>query len=136
MAADVGSLLGLVIAALAQFTFDASGIVLAYVCGLSAVVLWKYLRQMRAARYAEAGTLLLRALACVEDGVEHGLFRENHEAASQSLRASLDHMAEALTFVTGTTCRVCIAETYTTAAAVADGEPEWMARVTDTKKSR
>jgi hypothetical protein len=129
LAANAASVFGLVVTLFVALRWDATALLLIYVCGLSASLLWRYVRQERWARYAEVQSVLERVYKHVDDSTDYLLFADNLAASTQSLKASLDEMANAFTLVTGAPCRVCIVETYLDSGPSGSGTLDWYARV-------
>lgn len=113
VAANVASVLGLIVAILAAFGWENTAIPLVYVCALSLYLLLRYVRQERWSRYAEGVQVMDRAhkrLKLAADGILFG--DGNEELMLERLQQSLGAFAEAFTLVTGTNCRASIKEVY------------------------
>jgi hypothetical protein len=110
---NVSSIVGLVLALLAEFRWDASAILLSYLCGLSLYLMLRYVRQERWARYAEGVRVMDRAMGRVKEVTDRRLFGSlAQEDAISALQESVESFAEAFTLVTGTNCRASIKEVF------------------------
>lgn len=110
---NLASVAGLLLTLVVGIGLDASAIPAVYLCVLSAALIYRYVRQERSARYAEAIEVMARAVERVKEVTEHRLFGTmTREDALDRLQESLALFAEAFTLVTGVACRAAIKEVY------------------------
>lgn len=113
VAANVASILGLLVAIIDQFKWNSSAIPLTYLCGLSFFLLVRYMRQERWARYSEGQLIMERAQRRLKEATDRLLYGEGGNALFfQNLQDSVTAFSEAYTLVTGTRCRASLKEVY------------------------
>jgi len=122
VAANLASIVGLVVVVIAGFGWDSRILPLLYVCGLSLFLLIRYVRQERWARYAEGVQVMDRAQRRLKEATDTTLFGEaTKEMTLDRLQQGLSAFAEAFTLVTGTNCRASIKEVYVEDVLVTTG---------------
>ncbi|MCT7361957.1 hypothetical protein [Mycolicibacterium llatzerense] len=112
----LGSILGLVVAVIAivkKELITEVVIPIAYVCALSAVLVVWFAVHQRRGRYAEVPAVLEKAYRNIQEAADSALFDdENFDLLEAKVGQSIDALAQGFTLLTGSTCRVCIAELY------------------------
>jgi hypothetical protein len=108
---NAASILGLLVTMLALLKLDLLIIPLLYLCGLSFFLLYRYIRQERWARYAEASALMENAHRFCQEAAEYSVFgTDDLKQCTEKLSHSLDAFAQAFSLVVGSPCRTCLAE--------------------------
>jgi hypothetical protein len=111
--ANLASVLGLFVALLGAFKWDAEVVPLVYLCLLSLFLVIRYVRHERWARYAEAGQVMKLAHQRLKIAGEGLIYRDSSRSDFlEKLQPAVGAFAEAFTLVTGTNCRASIQEVF------------------------
>lgn len=111
LAANFASIFGLVATLFATWRWEVQFAPIAYLCLLSAFLVWRYLRHERWARYGEAQSRLCQALDRVRAASDASIFEsQNPDLFIEHMKGGLDSFAAVLSQITGASCRVCLVD--------------------------